>query len=91
LKKQESPAFRRERRQMLSSMRRVGLALEAAGISSDSAWSPVFQPGCLHLADADPASYSHVVFACGHPRTGGRCGSCTTDMRPVAASRSGFP
>ncbi|MFC4000861.1 polysaccharide pyruvyl transferase family protein [Prauserella oleivorans] len=47
------------------SMRRVVAALTEAGIACDVAWSPGFRPGELHLDDADPGRYSHLVFACG--------------------------
>ncbi|MEV5598608.1 polysaccharide pyruvyl transferase family protein [Streptomyces sp. NPDC052496] len=40
-------------------------ALRGAGIAYDTAWSPVFRPGALHLDDADPARYTDLVFACG--------------------------
>lgn len=43
----------------------VAGALDDAGIAHDTAWSPVFRPGALHLDDADPADYTHLVFACG--------------------------
>jgi hypothetical protein len=39
--------------------------LTSAGVPCDLAWSPVLRPGALALADADPARYSHLVFACG--------------------------
>ncbi len=39
--------------------------LDASGIPCDTAWSPVFKPGALTLAGADPADYTHLVFACG--------------------------
>ncbi|OQO89390.1 polysaccharide pyruvyl transferase [Saccharomonospora piscinae] len=47
------------------SMRRVADALDGAGIAVDTAWSPSLRPGGLHLEDADPGAYTHVVFACG--------------------------
>jgi hypothetical protein len=47
------------------SMRQVSSALSAAEIPCRSAWSPVFRPGELTLEAADPADYTHVVFACG--------------------------
>lgn len=47
------------------SMRRVCDALTAARIPHDSAWSPVFRAGALHLDDADSARYSHLIFVCG--------------------------
>ncbi|WP_206503531.1 polysaccharide pyruvyl transferase family protein [Streptomyces chrestomyceticus] len=40
-------------------------ALDGAGFAYDTAWSPVFRPGALHLDGADPARYSDLVFACG--------------------------
>ncbi|WP_028661813.1 polysaccharide pyruvyl transferase family protein [Saccharomonospora saliphila] len=47
------------------SMRRVRDALDGAGIDTDVAVSPVLRPDALHLDDADPARYTHLVFACG--------------------------
>ncbi|EHY90847.1 polysaccharide pyruvyl transferase family protein [Saccharomonospora azurea] len=47
------------------SMRRVADALAGAGIEADTAWSPVLRPDALHLDDAEPGRYTHVVFACG--------------------------
>ncbi|QFU91856.1 polysaccharide pyruvyl transferase family protein [Amycolatopsis sp. YIM 10] len=47
------------------SLRSVRAALDAAGIDSDTAWSPEFRPGALRLEEADPARYSDVVFVCG--------------------------
>lgn len=47
------------------SLRAVEAALTAAGIGHDIAWSPAFRPGRLHLPDAHPDDYTHVVFACG--------------------------
>ncbi|EHR60235.1 polysaccharide pyruvyl transferase family protein [Saccharomonospora cyanea] len=47
------------------SMRRVADALEGAGIGVDTAWSPGLRPGALHLDDADPERYTHLVFVCG--------------------------
>jgi hypothetical protein len=46
------------------------LSLEAvrsalADVPHDVAWSPVFRPGELTLDDADPRTYTHVVFVCG--------------------------
>jgi hypothetical protein len=46
-------------------MRQVSHALSEAEIPWRSAWSPVFRPGELTLEDADPADYTHLVFACG--------------------------
>ncbi|MFI2612555.1 polysaccharide pyruvyl transferase family protein [Kitasatospora sp. NPDC018619] len=43
----------------------VAAALRSRGIAYDTAWSPNFRPAGLHLHHADPARYSHVVFACG--------------------------
>jgi hypothetical protein len=46
-------------------MQAVAAELVAAGVPHEMAWSPVFRPGKLTLEDADPARYSHLVFACG--------------------------
>jgi len=46
-------------------MEAVRRALAGARVDCDLAWSPVFRPGGLDLDRADPASYTHVVFACG--------------------------
>lgn len=46
-------------------MEAVRRALAAAGVGCDLAWSPVFRPGGLDLGRADPARYTHLVFACG--------------------------
>ncbi|MDT3399726.1 polysaccharide pyruvyl transferase family protein [Streptomyces sp. B1866] len=46
-------------------LHRVQQVLDRAGTPYDVAWSPGFRPGALHLADADPAAYSHLVFVCG--------------------------
>jgi hypothetical protein len=46
-------------------MEAVAAELDAAEVPYDMAWSPVFRPGGLPLGDADPARYSHLVFACG--------------------------
>ncbi|MGW4487339.1 polysaccharide pyruvyl transferase family protein [Amycolatopsis sp. NPDC004368] len=46
-------------------LRAAGAALSAAGIDHDVAWSPAFRPGTLHLGQAPPGDYTHVVFACG--------------------------
>jgi hypothetical protein len=43
----------------------VRAALGAAGISHDTAWSPVFRPGGFRIEDAAPARYTHLVFVCG--------------------------
>ncbi|MFD8545470.1 polysaccharide pyruvyl transferase family protein [Streptomyces sp. NPDC059649] len=40
-------------------------ALAGAGVPHDTAWSPAFRPDALHLADADPARYTHLLFVCG--------------------------
>ncbi len=47
------------------SLRAAGNALAEAGIDHRVAWSPGFRPGSLHLPDAPPGDYTHVVFACG--------------------------
>ncbi len=47
------------------SMERVQRALTSAGVPCEVAWSPVFRPGTLHLDAADPARYTHVIFASG--------------------------
>ncbi|MEU4250432.1 polysaccharide pyruvyl transferase family protein [Amycolatopsis sp. NPDC026612] len=47
------------------SLRATGAALTEAGIDHRVAWSPGFRPGALHLSDALPEDYTHVVFACG--------------------------
>jgi hypothetical protein len=47
------------------SMDRVQQALQTAGLPVEVAWSPVFRPSALHLADADPERYTHLVFVCG--------------------------
>ncbi|WP_242900710.1 polysaccharide pyruvyl transferase family protein [Actinomadura terrae] len=46
-------------------------ALTGAGVESHLALSPVLRPGGLDLDRADPARYSHLVFACG-PLHGGQ-------------------
>ena len=46
-------------------MEAVAAELNAAGVQYEMAWSPVFRPGERTLRDADPARYSHLVFACG--------------------------
>jgi hypothetical protein len=43
----------------------VAAALDAAGVAYDIAWSPVFRPGALELAEAAPERYTHLIFACG--------------------------
>jgi len=47
------------------SLRAAAEALTEAGIDHRIAWSPGFRPGALHLPDAPPGDYTHVVFACG--------------------------
>jgi hypothetical protein len=47
------------------SLRAAAAALAEAGIDHRVAWSPGFRPGTLHLPDAPPEDYTHVVFACG--------------------------
>jgi hypothetical protein len=39
--------------------------LAGAGLPCDMALSPVFRPEALRLEDAEPARYTHLVFACG--------------------------
>ncbi len=39
--------------------------LRQAGLPCDMALSPVFRPEGLRLEDAEPARYTHLVFACG--------------------------
>lgn len=46
-------------------MEAVRAALTRAGVECRLAWSPVLRPGGLDLARAEPASYTHLVFACG--------------------------
>jgi hypothetical protein len=46
-------------------MEAVSAELDAAGVQYEMAWSPIFRPGELTLTDADPARYTHLVFACG--------------------------
>ncbi|TVL89664.1 polysaccharide pyruvyl transferase family protein [Streptomyces sp. SAJ15] len=43
----------------------VRRALWEAAVEVETAWSPVFWPEALHLVDADPADFSHLVFVCG--------------------------
>jgi hypothetical protein len=50
-------------------MEAVAAEIGAAGVPCEMAWSPVFRPGERTLTEADPARYSHLVFACG-PLTG---------------------
>ncbi|MER7014501.1 polysaccharide pyruvyl transferase family protein [Saccharopolyspora sp. NPDC000359] len=47
------------------SMQHVATALAERGIRNDTAWSPRFAPGALHLADVRPESYTHLAFVCG--------------------------
>jgi hypothetical protein len=58
----------------------VRSALAAAGIGSDTAWSPVFRPGGPRLEDTAPDRYTHLVFTCG-PLHG----------EPVAALHARYP
>ncbi|MFJ4481072.1 polysaccharide pyruvyl transferase family protein [Streptomyces longwoodensis] len=44
---------------------RVREVLDRAGVAHDVAWSPGFRPDALHLEDARPRDYTHVVFVCG--------------------------
>lgn len=46
-------------------LRRVQEVLDRARLPYDTAWSPVFQPSALHLDNADPTAYSHLVFVSG--------------------------
>lgn len=46
-------------------LRRVQEVLDRSRIPYDTAWNPGFRPGSLHLDEADPTSYSHLVFVCG--------------------------
>lgn len=46
-------------------LRTVEHCLDAHGAAYDTAWSPAFRPGALHLEDADPSRYTHLVFVCG--------------------------
>ncbi|MEY9212046.1 polysaccharide pyruvyl transferase family protein [Thermobifida halotolerans] len=43
----------------------VARRLARAGIACDTAWSPFFRSSGPSLEEADPARYSHLVFACG--------------------------
>lgn len=62
------------------SMAAVTDALTDAGLACDTGWSAVMcPPGGLRLADADPADYTHLVWACG-PLSG----------EPVAATAARF-
>nr|WP_128380638.1 polysaccharide pyruvyl transferase family protein [Streptomyces cavernae] len=46
-------------------LRRVQEVLDRARLPYDTAWSPGFQPRALHLEEADPTAYTHLVFVCG--------------------------
>lgn len=46
-------------------MEAVSRALEEAGAECHAVWSPVMRPDGLTLERADPADYTHLVFACG--------------------------
>lgn len=46
-------------------METVHDVLSGAGISAEMVWSPVFRPGGLSLAEAEPERYSHLVFVSG--------------------------
>jgi hypothetical protein len=72
------------------SLRGVGAALASAGVAFDIAWSPVFQPAALHLADADPGRYSHLVFACGpaHGEQVRELHECYANCRRIAVGVS---
>ncbi|WP_079127161.1 polysaccharide pyruvyl transferase family protein [Streptomyces sp. TP-A0874] len=45
--------------------RLVSERLDCWGVLHDTAWSPGFAPGALHLADVDPAAYDQLLFVCG--------------------------
>nr|WP_246331295.1 polysaccharide pyruvyl transferase family protein [Saccharopolyspora hordei] len=47
------------------SAQHVAAALTEHGIDHDTAWSPRFAPRALHLDDARPEDYTHLVFVCG--------------------------
>ncbi|MGA6167802.1 polysaccharide pyruvyl transferase family protein [Amycolatopsis magusensis] len=72
------------------SLRSVRTALTSAGIDSETAWSPAFQPGALRLEDADSARYTHVVFVCGpaHGEQVRRLHERFPDCRRIAAGVS---
>jgi hypothetical protein len=61
------PSFRRGEATAgdVLSMRAARAALEVAGVPCETAWSPVFRPEGLNLADADPGRYTHLLFICG--------------------------
>jgi hypothetical protein len=46
-------------------LRTVEQFLDVHGAAYDTAWSPGFRPDALHLDDAEPADYTHLVFVCG--------------------------
>lgn len=46
-------------------MAAVRQELERAGLPCDTALSPVMHQGGVRLEEADPARYTHLVFACG--------------------------
>lgn len=46
-------------------MEAVREELTRAAVECELAWSPVFRPGALTLEEANPARYTHLVFACG--------------------------
>ncbi|MFJ8544729.1 polysaccharide pyruvyl transferase family protein [Streptomyces sp. NPDC093586] len=46
-------------------LHRVEEVLRGAGLAHDVVWSPGFRADGLHVADVDPAAYSHLVFVCG--------------------------
>ncbi|MFI9648237.1 polysaccharide pyruvyl transferase family protein [Streptomyces sp. NPDC052040] len=46
-------------------LRRVEGVLRGADIDYDVAWSAGFRPAALHLDEARPAAYSHLVYVCG--------------------------
>ncbi len=46
-------------------LRRAEEVLERSGLAHDVVWSPGFRPGALHLEQARPEEYTHLVFVCG--------------------------
>lgn len=46
-------------------LRRVEEVLRGSGTPYDVAWSPGFLPDALHLDNARPGDYTHLVFVCG--------------------------
>jgi hypothetical protein len=66
------------------SMDRVHRALQHAGLPVEVAWSPVFRPGSLHLADADPDRYTHLVLPADR-RMASRC----TGRTPASTGAAG--